>query len=145
LCCTRTGRLLSTWMCTVRPSVERAFFTLMTSGMSDLDMEVPEGAEDWVLSEACLCLPKEWPLDVNDFGWRAPEYFWLISLLYQVARYPHRHNTWFGWGHTANYGGPVAPGVDFSGIILLPPQTLPEGVAQMETSDGRTIVSVRSK
>ena len=48
----------------VRSSVERAFFTLMTSGMSDLDMEVPEGAEDWVLAEACLCLPKEWPLAV---------------------------------------------------------------------------------
>jgi hypothetical protein len=72
----------------VRPSAERPFFTLTTSGMSDLDMEVPAGAEDWVLAEACLCLPKEWPLGVEDFGWREPQFFWPISLLHKVARYP---------------------------------------------------------
>lgn len=58
-------------------------FTLLTSGMDDLDMQVPPGLEDFALAELCLCLPDEWPLAINEFGWREPDFFWPIQILKQ--------------------------------------------------------------
>src|SRR5215472_12015574 len=84
----------------VPPNPDRPYFTLLTSGMSDLDMRVPPGLEEFALAEVCLCLPSDWPLSVNNFGWREPKYFWPLKILYQAVRYPHRQNTWFCRGHT---------------------------------------------
>jgi hypothetical protein len=110
--------------------------------MSDLDMHMPKGLEDLALAEVCLCLPGDWPLSLNDFGWRKPKYFWPIHILGQAARYPHREQTWFSWGHTVGSVErpmPIDPEVNFTGIILLSPQTFPEGAEKVETEDGRTI------
>jgi Suppressor of fused protein (SUFU) len=91
----------------VRPSVERPYFMLLTSGMSDLDMQVPAGAEDFALAEVCLCLPSDWPLAVDSFGGREPQFFWPIYVLMQAARYAHREKTWLCWGHSI--GGSEQP------------------------------------
>jgi hypothetical protein len=126
----------------VRPSAERPFFTLLTSGMSDLNMKVPEGAEDFVLAEVCLCLPGAWPLAVDSFGWREPQFFWPIQLLLQAARYPHRHDTWLCWGHTigdSEQPTPIDPQVDYTGVIFLEPLTFPDGAGTIETPDDRHI------
>jgi len=126
----------------VRPSPIRPYFTLLTSGMSDLDMCVPKGLEDLALAELCLCLPKEWPLAIDDFGWREPKYFWPIALLKQTAKYPHIHQTWFSWGHTignVERPEPLDSQVDFTGIMLLNPATFPEGANELATIDGRTV------
>ncbi|MGA7223943.1 MAG: suppressor of fused domain protein [Candidatus Acidiferrales bacterium] len=126
----------------VRPTRTRPFFTLLTSGMSDLDMKIPKGLDDLALAEVCLCLPPDWPLAMDDFRWREPQYFWPIRILKQAALYPHTHQTWFSWGHTvgsADQPRPLSPETNFTGIILLHPATFPEGAAEVETEDGRTI------
>jgi hypothetical protein len=126
----------------VPPTDECPFFTLLTSGMSDLDMHVPEGVADFSLAELCLCLPGDWPLAMDNFGWREPQYFWPIHLLHQLARYPHSHDTWLSFGHTVGdpeSPGPIDPQVDFTGIVLLNPLTFPEGASSLTTFDGRTI------
>lgn len=38
----------------VPPNADRPYFTLLTSGMSDLNMHVPEGLKEFELAEACL-------------------------------------------------------------------------------------------
>jgi hypothetical protein len=126
----------------VTPNSDRPFFTLLTSGMSDLDMRVPEGAEDLALEEVCLCLPEYWPLSVTNFGWREPKYFWPFAMLHEAARYPHRNRTWFGWGHSV----PRVPPRDatpeearFAGMVFVVPQTFPEGADKVATPDGRTV------
>ncbi len=126
----------------VRPTPTRPYFTLLTSGMSDLDMRVPEGLEDLALAEVCLCLPKEWPLAMDDFGWREPRYFWPIAILQQAARYPHINQTWFSWGHTVGSverPEPLHVETRFTGLILSTPATFPEGADTVETKDGRAI------
>jgi hypothetical protein len=126
----------------VQPTPTRPFFTLLTSGMSDLDMRVPKGLEDLALAEVCLCLPKEWPLAMDDFRWREPRYFWPIAILKEAAKYPHINQTWFSWGHTVGGVGepePLHAETDFTGIMLLNPATFPEGADALETEDGRTI------
>jgi hypothetical protein len=126
----------------VMPSRARPFFTLLTSGMSDLDMNVPKGFEDLALAEVCLCLPEYWPLGMTNFGWREPNYFWPIHVLKQAARYPHVCKTWLGWGHSV----PRTPAADappeearFTGMLFVPPQTFPEGADEVTTADDRTI------
>lgn len=56
----------------VPPNADRPYFTLLTSGMSDLNMHVPEGLKEFELAEACLCLPSYWPLAciIHVFGAR---------------------------------------------------------------------------
>ena len=46
----------------VQPTAERPYHTLVTSGMSDRPMTVPEGAEDFRYGEVMLCLPSEWKI-----------------------------------------------------------------------------------
>jgi hypothetical protein len=126
----------------VRPTPTRPYFALLTSGMSDLDMRVPVGLEDLALAEVCLCLPKEWPLAMDDFGWREPRYFWPIAILQQAARYPHINQTWFSWGHTVGSverPEPLHVETRFTGLMLLNPATFPEGADTVETEDGRAI------
>jgi len=126
----------------VRPTPTRPHFTLLTSGMSDLDMRVPEGLEDLALAEVCLCLPKEWPLAMDDFGWREPRYFWPVAILQQVARYPHINQTWFSWGHTVGSverPEPLRVETRFTGLMLVNPATFPEGADTVETKDGRAM------
>jgi len=126
----------------VRPSRIRPYFTLLTSGMSDLDMRVPKHLEDLALAEVCLCLPGEWPLDMNDFGWREPRYFWPIAVLKQAAKYPHINETWFSPGHTVGsveQPAPLASETNFTGLMLLSPTTFPDGADAVETEDGRII------
>jgi len=126
----------------VRPNPTRPYFTLLTSGMSDLDMKVPKGLESLALAEVCLCLPGEWPLAIDNFEWREPKYFWPIAILKEAAKYPHINQTWFSWGHTiGNFDRPepLHPQVDFTGTMLLNPATFPEGANELETVDGRTV------
>src|SRR5688500_3683433 len=47
----------------VAPTPQRNFFTLVTSGMSDKPMTVPEGAEEFRYAEMAICLPPNWKLD----------------------------------------------------------------------------------
>jgi hypothetical protein len=126
----------------VRPKSNRPYFTVVTSGMSDLDMHVPSDFKDAALAEVCMCLPGDWPLAMDNLGWRVPKFFWPIKILKQSALYPHTNQTWLSWGHTISHSNGtegLESGVRFAGEIILRPQTFPEGSEQVMTEDGRTI------
>jgi hypothetical protein len=126
----------------VHPTADRPFFTLLTSGMSDRDMQVPTGMEDLALAEVCLCLPPSWPLGMNDSDWREAKHFWPIAALKEVAKYPHVHQTWFSWGHiigSVEHPEPIDSQGRFTGLILLNPAAFPEGADELKADDGRTI------
>src|SRR5215471_13595300 len=84
----------------VNPTQERPYYTLITSGMSDLPMTVPESAHDFRYAELMLCLPSDWRLDHDDLKQGGDLYYWPIRWLKICARFPHEYKTWFGWGHT---------------------------------------------
>jgi hypothetical protein len=81
----------------IMPNSEREFYTLLTSGISSIPMNVPDPELNPYI-ELMMFLPKDWPFEDNQ--WRTEEYYWPIELLKSLGRYPHSNGTWLGLGHT---------------------------------------------
>jgi len=105
----------------VKPTKERPYHTLVTSGMSDKPMSTPEGVEGCDYTELSICLPEDWKVSEEDF--KDETYYWPIRWLKTLARFPHEYNTWLGYGHTVPNGDPPAPFADnteLTTMVLLP-------------------------
>ena len=117
----------------VAPAADRPFWTLVTSGMSERPMAVPEHPDldpvDVAYAELLVHLPPDWPgLGTRQFGkapaeWSDERHYWPIRLLKTLARFPHEQDTWLGFGHTMGNGQPpepYAPNTALSCVMLLP-------------------------
>ena len=127
----------------IKANDERDYNILMTSGMSSLPMNVPEGLESLGYLEIVALLPKDWPLTQEAF--ENEDHYWPIRQLKTLARFPHLYGTWVGEGHTIANGNPperMSPNCAFEGVILLPGFTLPEEFTFIDTGD--KVVSVLS-
>ncbi|WP_379953053.1 suppressor of fused domain protein [Dokdonia sp. R78006] len=105
----------------VKPTEERPFHTLVTSGMSDKAMNTPEDVIDCDYAEISICLPASWKISEEDF--KDENNYWPIRWLKQIARFPHEYNTWVGYGHTIPNGNPAepfAPNTQLNTMVLLP-------------------------
>ncbi|MDQ0112427.1 suppressor of fused domain protein [Paenibacillus harenae] len=106
----------------VNPTKERNYYTIVTSGMSNLPMNVPEGAEEFKFAELMLCLPSDWKLSQEAF--ELEENYWPIHWLKKMARLPHEYQTWLYLAHTVPNGDPAQPfasNTQLSGMILSVP------------------------
>lgn len=111
----------------VKPTRAFPFPRLVTSGMSDLPMSVPQDSGIPAHMELMITLPGDWRFETSAF--EDERWYWPVRLLKVLARLPHKHATWLGWGHTIPNGDPAQPYADnvpFTGAILLPPVTVPE-------------------
>ncbi len=96
-------------------------FSLVTGGMSDLEMNLPHHAEDD-------------PRRVELIFYCAEPREEYMSTLRWVAHFPHDSKSWLGYGHTMPNGDPPAPfwgSSDLDTLLFMPPivtkdQTLPE-------------------
>jgi hypothetical protein len=131
----------------VKPSAAYPFHVLVTSGMSDKPMTVPEGFEEYRYAELCVILPADWKLD-SDLKESEPspfddeENYWPIRWLKLIARFPHEYDTWMGWGHTMPNGRTAEPFADNTKLgcmLLMPAIDLPEEFAQLEINEDKTI------
>lgn len=105
----------------VKPSDERPFHTLVTSGMSDKPMNTPDGLDGFDFAELCICLPGEWKISDEDF--QDEKNYWPVRWLKYLARFPHEYNTWLGFGHTIPNGDPAVPfaeNTQLNTMVLLP-------------------------
>jgi hypothetical protein len=118
---------------------ERPFHVLVTSGVSDEPMNVPEGMEEFRRAELLMALPRHWPLTQEDF--KREENYWPVRWLKQIGRLPHEYNTWIGWGHSIPNGDPAEPiaNTDFIGVMVTPAQWLPMEFFQLTANDGEKI------
>lgn len=129
------------------PTDARPFWTFVTSGMSDLPMNVPEGIEpahDYQYAEMVISLPREWFPGVNSFGDINfnDENYWPIALLKFLARFPHEYNAWLWTTHTMPNGNPPAPyavNTRLSGALVWPPMTWPSEKRAFQRSDGACV------
>lgn len=124
----------------VAPTVERPYWTLVTSGMSDLPMAASPENRDWAYAELMICLPKEWPLDQTSF--KDENNYWPIRWLKMLARFPHEQKTWLCWGHSMPNGDPaqpLAPGVPFTGVVLARPATVSTDFWTLKIRDDKLI------
>ncbi len=124
----------------VAPTEERPYWTLITSGMSDLPMKTSKENEAWAYAELMLCLPKEWPLDKADF--KDEKYYWPIRWLKILARFPHEYKTWLCWSHSMPNGDPAEPlasNVGFDGVVLHRPKTVSTDFWRLKIRENKVI------
>lgn len=116
------------------------FCRLVTSGMSDLPMSVPAGAEVPAYIELHMTLPHDWRLNQSDF--EDERWYWPIRLLKTLARLPHKHRTWLGWGHTIPNGDPAEPYSSQSalcGALIMPSVSVPDSFRQLTVREDKVI------
>lgn len=104
----------------------RPIQTLITSGMSDLPMPVPEGVESPRYLELMMTLPESWKLEAEFTS--QDEWFWPVHQLQSLAAYPRKFSTWLGWGHTVSNGDPpepLGPNTKLCGAIIVPSLLVP--------------------
>jgi hypothetical protein len=124
----------------IPPQKHRPFYTLVTSGMSEKPMAVPNGAESSQFAELMICLPAQWPLKMEDF--RDERNYWPIRLLKILARLPHEFDTWLGLSHSVPNGEPPQPyasNTKFCCAVLVPPLTCPDPFRTLKINNEQTI------
>lgn len=124
----------------VKPTPERNYYSLVTSGMSDLAMAAPAEHPELAYSEMCICLPPEWPMGKEK--WELETNYWPVRMLKFLARFPHAYRTWLWELHTVPNGNPPSPFADdtgLCGVILLPPRLLPREFCTLKIDEEKTI------
>lgn len=116
----------------VAPTPERDFHTLVTCGMSDRAMTVPEGVSSPPFAELVMHLPADWQA--------ADE--WPLRWLKLLARMPHEYSTWLDVWHTMPNGDPpvpFAPDTGLCALMVTPPLLAPPGFELLTTESGKEI------
>jgi hypothetical protein len=125
----------------VLPTEAFPYARLVTSGMSDLPMGIPpEISKSAKHLELLLTLPGDWKLDQDSFD--DERWYWPVRLIKYLARMPHKHNTWLGWGHSIPNGDPAesyAAGTAWNGAVILPSVTVPEAFHTLKIDEEKTI------
>lgn len=120
----------------VKPTEERPFHTLVTSGMSDRPMTTPDGVEDVDFAELSICLPEDWQVSQEDF--KDEKNYWPVRWLKYLARFPHEYDTWLGFGHTIPNGDPAEPfagNTKLNTMLLLPSIVFSEEFRQLKAKN----------
>ena len=130
----------------VKPTEQFPFHTLVTSGMSDRPMHVPEGLEDYQYTELCILLPASWPITIDNEQmskvFKEEKNYWPVRWLKIVARFPHEYNTWLGHGHTVpngNTANPFAANTELGCMLLLPSLHLGNAFSSLPVNKNKTI------
>ena len=120
----------------VAATPERPVHTLITSGMSDRPMAVPQGTDSPRYLELMMTLPRQWQLDAH--APRDAKWYWPIGQLLQIATIPGQSGAWLGWGHTVPNGDPpqpLAPGTKLCAAILVPSLLVPTAFYELALAD----------
>jgi hypothetical protein len=123
----------------VPPSDAFPFQRLVTSGMAELPMTVPEAFDGTPFAEMTIAIPPDWTLDKDSF--EDESVYWPIRLLKQLARLPHDYSTFLGYSHTIPNGNPPEPyaqGTRLCCALIAPPLVAPEGFGEIER-EGRSL------
>lgn len=116
----------------IRPA-NRNYAILLTSGASLLRMSVPDtipNAAEYEFAEYMLLLPKDIEFAEVVNSKEGDKNDWIITMLKDIARFPHHYNTFFAIGHTVQATEertPYSPETNFVGSALLPSVTFDEG------------------
>lgn len=123
----------------VKPA-DTEFDLLLTGGMSLMEMNVSEirgNSDDYKFAEVMVLIPKG-----MNFGQMYPggtPNDWIITMLKQVARFPHYYDTWVGIGHTLQATeemDPYSSDTSFCGCLVLPTVTFSENFRKIGCPEG---------
>ncbi|PSK89301.1 suppressor of fused domain protein [Taibaiella chishuiensis] len=119
---------------------EREYNVLVTSGMSLLEMTVPDVVEDkqpYRFAELMMILPKDIEFGGTITGEGGND--WIINLLKETARFPHHYDSWLAIGHTLQATEdmePYDPATEYRGVVILPSVTFEEDFTTLSAPDG---------
>ncbi|GHT22407.1 hypothetical protein FACS189430_04140 [Bacteroidia bacterium] len=113
---------------------------LLTSGMSILEMQVPESIsnkEDYRFAELMLILPKEISFDKviaadKNNGW-------IVDMLKETARFPHHYDTFLSEGHSLQATADLQPYSEFTkfaACVILPSVTFDADFTEIQSPNG---------
>jgi Suppressor of fused protein (SUFU) len=122
----------------VRPTPQRNYHTLVTSGMSDRAMAAPDPTVRF--AELMICLPPAWPLTQEAF--QDERNYWPLRWLKILARLPHEHDSWLFASHTVPNGDPPKPfaeNTQFCCALLFMPLLFEDGFRTLQASEDKTI------
>ena len=126
----------------VAPSDKWPFHMLVTSGMSDAPMNVPDDdLRDGVSRHAELycILPPDWRLDMDAFR-EDNRWYWPLATLKLMAVFPHIAQTYLAQGHTVpniDHPDPFDPSVGFNCALIARGPLPPEGFHHLQLDDKR--------
>ncbi|MDR2346259.1 MAG: suppressor of fused domain protein [Planctomycetaceae bacterium] len=123
----------------VKPTASIPYNILITSGMSDKPMNVPNGREELRFAELCILLPSDWPLDIESFN--DENNYWPVRWLKQLARFPHEYDTFFCLEHTISgeENEPVSSNCSFCGFLFFTPMSLPKDFCNLKLENNDII------
>ncbi len=110
---------------------------LMTNGLSNYTMPVPEKYEDRMHNEIYFALPSYWEIEEVD----NPTMNWPIQKIKKLANHVIEKQTWYGPGHTFSNGNPpeaLSKSMQQKYLLLAEPIAL-EDVLQPIQIKGQTI------
>lgn len=99
----------------IKPNEKKDYYTLITTGMGAVPMDVPDEYSDTnpKRAELVICLPSSWKIESDD-----ERDYWPIRWLKIIAHLPIDNNTWVGKYHTIGNEGSFADEDTFSALIL---------------------------
>ncbi|WP_298639943.1 suppressor of fused domain protein [uncultured Cardiobacterium sp.] len=105
------------------PDNDHPYQTLITSGLSDHPMDVPDDADRARREriELMIMLPLKWQFSPQNL--HSEQGYWPIVWLSMLADYAQSKGNWIGIGNLFPNGNPMTPiaGTPFSGVTILPP------------------------
>lgn len=116
-------------------------WVLITSGMSDLPMNVPQSAEKYKYAELLCVLPNNWKIPEESLG-ESDEFSWPIINMKYLARYVHKANTWFCHGHSFQNANPPVPfdkSVNFCATLFSYPIKFHRDFMTLKVNENKTI------
>jgi len=122
------------------PTSTRDYYTLVTTGMSDLPMQATDGTRDPQYAELLMCLPSNWSL--SDDALRREEHAWPIHLLQRLARQPHRQRNALAVGQAFSHTDPpqaFASNTKLCGVFISKPTLFEPGFERIDVRDDKTV------
>ncbi len=123
-----------------KPTAERNFYTLITSGMSSKPIKAAASTPNLNYAELMLCLPAKWNLTAS--GLKDEGNFWPIRWLRLLGRMPHEYHTRLWVSHTIPNGDPVKPfaaNTKLCCMFLSVPTLCPDGFIRLDLDEKKTI------
>lgn len=110
---------------------------IVTNGLSDYNMPVPEKWKGREFNELYFCLPSYWEWEDTD----NPQMNWVFYWIQRLAKFVVQEETWFGHGHTMPCGkemNPLSSTMKQNNFMLADPMLLEQEMASVMV-DGKDI------
>lgn len=107
---------------------------LMTNGLSNYEMPVPEKMKGFEFNELYFCLPSYWDWDDLE----NPNMNWVFPWIQRLSKYVQEKNSWFGHGHTMPCGAEMSAlseTMQQNHFFLVSPMLLENELVPIEIND----------